>query len=121
VSSYFSCPDVDQSKGRTWRHTATNGLSVAIAKPSFLCNLFGMTKTQAQILELIAKLPLSERREVVDHIRETHLLDDSFYDSMSSEQREHLDEGSAQADRSEGQPATVVFDSIAKRHGIPQA
>lgn len=80
-----------------------------------------MTKTQAQILELIAKLPLSERREVVDHIRETHLLDDSFYDSMSPEQRAHLDEGLAQADRGEGQPATVVFDRIAKRRGIPQA
>ena len=80
-----------------------------------------MTKTQEQILELIAKLPLSERREVVEHIHEARLLDDSFFDSLSPEQREHLDEGLAQADRGEGQPATVVFDRIAKRHGIPQA
>ena len=58
--------------------------------------------------------------EVVEHIREARLLDDSFYDSMSAEQREHLDEGIAQADRGEGQPATVVFDRIAKRLGIPQ-
>ena len=80
-----------------------------------------MTKTQEQILELIAKLPLAERREVVEHIREARLLDESFFDSMSTEQREHLDEGIAQADRGEGESATVVFDRVAKRHGIPQA
>lgn len=101
--------------------TATTALPVRVANASILCYLLGMTRTQEQILELIAKLPLSERREVVAHIHEARLLDDSFYDSMSPDQREHLDEGIAEAERGEGEPATVVFDRIAKRHGIAQA
>ena len=101
--------------------TATTALAARVAKPSVLCYLLDMTKTQEQILELIAKLPLSERREVVAHIHEARLLDDSFYDSMSPDQREHLDEGIEEAERGEGEPATVVFDRIAKRHGIAQA
>lgn len=80
-----------------------------------------MTKIQAQIIEMIARLPLAERREVVEHIQEAKLLDETFYESMTPEQRAHLDEGIAQADRGEGQPASVVFDRIAKRHSIPQA
>ena len=80
-----------------------------------------MTKTQAQIIEMIARLPLAERREVVEHIQESKLLDESFYETMTPEQRAHRDEGIAQADRGEGQPASVVFDRIAKRHSIPQA
>ncbi len=100
---------------------AITGNAAAVANSADLCYLLDMTKTQEQILELIAKLPLSERREVVDHIHEARLLDDSFYDSMSPDQREHLDEGIAEAERGEGEPATVVFDRITKRHGISQA
>jgi hypothetical protein len=42
-----------------------------------------MTKTQAQIVELIAQLPLAERRESIEHVQQTGLLDDSFYSRMT--------------------------------------
>ena len=60
-----------------------------------------MTRKQAQIVELIAQLPLTERRELIEHVQESGLLDDSFYSRMTPEQRAQLDEGIAQADRGE--------------------
>jgi len=65
-----------------------------------------MTKTQAHIVELIAQLPLAERRELFEHVQETGLLDESFYSRMTPEQRAQLDDGIAQADRGESSMAT---------------
>ena len=80
-----------------------------------------MTKTQAEIIDLITKLPPAERIELVQHMRAAHLLDDTFYDRMTPEQRAHLAEGIAQADRGEGTEASIALDRIARRVGSPSA
>lgn len=77
-----------------------------------------MTRTQEQIIELLAGMPLDQRREVVEHIRQSSLLDEALYDRMSPEQRAHLQEGAAEADRGEGQEATVVMDRLARKLGV---
>jgi hypothetical protein len=74
-----------------------------------------MTRTQAQIVELIAQLPLTERRELVEHVQESGLLDDSFHSRMTPEQRAQLDEGIAQADRGEVVDGNEVFRRLASR------
>lgn len=74
-----------------------------------------MTRTQAQIVELIAQLPLAERRELVEHVQESGLLDDSFHSRMPPEQRAQLDEGIAQADRGEVVDGNEVFKRLASR------
>ena len=60
-----------------------------------------MTKTQAQIVELIAQLPLAERRELIEHVQATGLLEESFYSGMTPEQRAQLEDGIAQAEKGE--------------------
>jgi len=77
-----------------------------------------MTRTQEQIIELLAGMPLDQRREVVEHIRQSDLLDEAFYNRMSLEQRAHLQEGVTEADRGEGQEATVVMDRLARKLGV---
>jgi hypothetical protein len=77
-----------------------------------------MTKTQSEIIEMIARLPLAERRELVETIQERLLDDDPLYDRLTPEQRAHLQEGIEQADRGEGEHATAVFDRLAKRLGV---
>src|SRR5687767_8868797 len=56
-------------------------------------NLPLMTKTQAQIVELIAQLPLAERRELFEHVQDAGLLEESLYSGMTPEQRAQLEEG----------------------------
>lgn len=75
-----------------------------------VCYIGDMTKTKGQIIEMIARLPLSERRQLVQLVQELGLLEERFYDSMTPEHWAHLDEGIAQADRAEGKPAPEVFD-----------
>jgi predicted transcriptional regulator len=74
-----------------------------------------MTKTQAQIVELIAQLPLAERRESIEHVQQTGLLYDSFYSRMTPEQRAQLEEGIAQAERGEIVDGNEAFDRLAER------
>ncbi len=74
-----------------------------------------MTKSQAQIVELIAQLSLAERRELIEHVRETGLLEESFYSRMTPEQRAQLDEGIAQADRGEVVDGDEAFNRLASR------
>jgi hypothetical protein len=74
-----------------------------------------MTKTQARIVELVAQLSLAERRELLEHMQQTGLLDESFYGRMTSDQRVQLDEGIAQADRGEVIDGGEAFDRLAKR------
>jgi predicted transcriptional regulator len=80
-----------------------------------------MTKIQARIVELIAQLSLAERRELFAHVRETGLLDESFYSSMTAEQRAQLDEGIAQADRAEVVDGDEVFNRLASRFNFKRA
>jgi hypothetical protein len=74
-----------------------------------------MSRKQAQIVELIAQLPLTERRELIEHVQESGLLDDSFYSRMTPEQRARLDEGIAQADRGEVVDGDEIFKRLASR------
>ena len=74
-----------------------------------------MTRKQAQIVELIAQLPLTERRELIEHVQESGLLDDAFYSRMTPEQRAQLDEGIAQADRGEVVDGDETFKQLASR------
>ena len=74
-----------------------------------------MTRTQAQIVELIAQLPLTERRELVEHVQESGLLEESFHARMTPGQRAQLDEGIAQADRGEVVDGNEAFRRLASR------
>jgi hypothetical protein len=80
-----------------------------------------MTKMQEQILEMIGRLSMAERRELLERLQNPDWTDESFYDRMMPEQRAHLDEGIAQANRGEGEEAPVVFDRLAKRLGVTRA
>jgi predicted transcriptional regulator len=73
-----------------------------------------MTKSQACILESIAALPEAERRELIEHLVATNMGAPSFYERMTPEQRAHLAEGIAQADRGEGRPAEEVYADLAR-------
>ena len=79
-----------------------------------------MTKTQAQIVELIAQLPLAERRELFEHVQGTGLLDESFHSGMTPEQRAQLAEGIAQAEKGEVVDGNEAFDRLAKRFNFKQ-
>jgi predicted transcriptional regulator len=74
-----------------------------------------MTKTQARIVELVTQLSPAERRELVEHLQEAGLLEESFYSRMTPEQRAQLDEGIAQADRGETVDGGEAFDRLAGR------
>ena len=78
-----------------------------------------MTRTQATILESIAALPEAERRELIEHLVATNVGAPSFFERMTLEQRAHLAEGIAQADRGEGRPAEEVFADLARRFDLP--
>jgi len=80
-----------------------------------------MTKTQASILESIAALPETERRELIGHLVATNMGASSFYERMTPEQRAHLGEGAAQAERGEGRPADEVYEDLARRFNLPLA
>ena len=74
-----------------------------------------MTKTQAEIVELIAQLSIAERRELVEHVQESGLLGESFYSRMTPEQRARLDEGIAQQERDEVVDGDGAFNRMAAR------
>ena len=80
-----------------------------------------MTSVQAQIIDLMAQLPLSERRELVEHMYDVNLFDESVIDKLSPEQRARLDESIAQANRGEGIASHAVFDGLAKKFGFSRA
>ena len=80
-----------------------------------------MTETQARIVEMIAQLSLEERRELMAHIQNSGLLEDSFFAGMTAEQRAQLDEGVTQADRGEVVDAHESFDRLASRFHLKRA
>lgn len=80
-----------------------------------------MTKSQARIVELITKLSVSERRELVEHVRQIGLLDESYCARMTPEQLAQLDDGIAQADRGEVVDANEAFDRLSVRFGYKRA
>ena len=77
-----------------------------------------MTKTQTEILDLIAKLPVAERRELVEHVQAAGLLDESFYAGMTTDQRAQLDDGIAEADRGQVVDGDTAFNRLATRFGF---
>jgi predicted transcriptional regulator len=80
-----------------------------------------MTKTQASILESIAALPEAERRELIEHLVASNMGASSFYERMTPQQRAHLAEGIAQAERGDGKPAEEVYAELARRFDLPPA
>ena len=80
-----------------------------------------MTKTQTRILDLITKLPLAERRELVEHVQAAGLLDDSYYTGMTTAQRVQLDEGVAQADHGQIVDGHAAFQRLAAQFGFKRA
>jgi hypothetical protein len=80
-----------------------------------------MTDTQARIVEMIAQLSLEERHELMAHIRQSGLLEDSFFAAMTADQRAQLDEGIAQADRDEVVDGQEAFDRLASRLHLKRA
>ncbi len=77
-----------------------------------------MTRIQEKIIELLAGMPIEQRREIVEHIRRSSLLEETFYDPMSPEQRAHLQDGAAEADRGQGEDASLVMDRLARKFGV---
>jgi predicted transcriptional regulator len=80
-----------------------------------------MSDTQSRIVEMIAQLSLEERRELVAHIRQSGLLEESFLAGMTAEQRAQLDEGIAQADRGEVVDGNEAFQRLASRFHLKRA
>ncbi len=74
-----------------------------------------MTRAQAEILDLINRLPADERRELFEQIEATGLLGQTFYERMTPEQRAQLDDGIAQADRRQVVDGNSAFDRLAER------
>lgn len=77
-----------------------------------------MTRQQSEILDLISQLPMAERLELFDRARVNGLLDETFYDRMSPQQRAQLQEGIDQADRGEVVDGNAAFDRLAARFGF---
>ena len=80
-----------------------------------------MTRTQAHIVELIAQLSLAERRELIQHVQQTGLLESTFYSGMTPEQLAQLDEGIAQAERGEVVDGDEAFNRLASRFNFKRA
>ena len=78
-----------------------------------------MTRTQAEIVALFQKLPDSERREIVDHLRE-QIAPGDYYGQMSPAERAVLGEGIAEADRGETLTPGEIRTYMAKRFDIQQ-
>jgi hypothetical protein len=80
-----------------------------------------MTRTQEQIVELIAQLSIAERRELFEHVQQKGLLDETFYSRMTPEQRAQLDESIAQVDRGEVVDGGEAFNRLASRFNFKRA
>lgn len=80
-----------------------------------------MTKTQTHIVELFAQLSPAERRELLEHIQEAGLLEESFHARMTPAQRAQLDEGVAQAERGEVVDGEEAFNRLASRFNFKRA
>ena len=77
-----------------------------------------MTAIQAPIIELLGKLPLTERRELVAHMYDANLFGENIYDRLSAERRARLDESIAQANRGAVISSDTVFDELAEKYGF---
>ena len=80
-----------------------------------------MTRTQTHIVELISQLSLAERRELLGHVLEIGLLEESFHARMTPAQRAQLDEGMEQADRGQVVDGHEAFNRLASRFHFKRA
>jgi len=80
-----------------------------------------MTDTQARIVELIAQLSPEERHELMAHIRQSGLLQDSFFAGMTPEQHAQLDEGVTQANDGKVVDGDEAFERLASRFHLKRA
>ena len=67
-----------------------------------------MNTIHSQILQLFQSLPFDERKELAQHLYHD-TTKTTFYETMSDVQRTHLANAIAQANRHEGDIASVVF------------
>lgn len=86
-----------------------------------ICYAQFMTRIQTQIVDLIAQLPLDERKELIAHVQQSGLLEESFYECMTDDQRAILQQGIDQANDNQGEPAPTVLARIAKGLGLAGA
>lgn len=80
-----------------------------------------MTRTQTQILTLIATLPIEQRRELVEHIYDVDMFGAGFADRLTPEQQADLEASIAEADRGEVVPSDEVFNALAQKYGLSRA
>ncbi len=73
-----------------------------------------MTRTQTKIIEMFRTLGPDERQEVMSELYES-AVSETFYDSMTPEQRVQFQEGIDQADRSDVVDAGQAMDRLARR------
>jgi len=79
-----------------------------------------MTRTQVQIVEMFRTLGRAEREEVMSELYET-ATSQSFYDSMTAEQRAQLQEGIEQAESCDVVDANQAMDSTARKFGFKRS
>jgi hypothetical protein len=80
-----------------------------------------MTTQQDHILDLIWRLPLEQRRELLDKIYDTEVLGRQPVGSLTSELEADLRESIAQEDRGDVFPADEVFAAIAEKYGLTRS
>ena len=80
-----------------------------------------MTTQQDDILDLIARLPLEQRRELLDRIYDSELLGRQSMGVLPPELEADLRESIAEANRGDVLPADEVFSEIAQKYGLTRA
>lgn len=77
-----------------------------------------MTTKQREILELIATLPLSERRALFDRATQAGLLDAAIHSNLSAEQQAELRQSMAEADRGDVVSEDEMFARLENQFGV---
>ena len=80
-----------------------------------------MSTQQDHILDLIARLPLDQRRELLDRIYTSALIGSNSGGSLTPEIEAELRESIAEADRGDVIPAEEVFAEIAQKYGFTRS
>ena len=80
-----------------------------------------MTTQQDHILDLIARLPLEQRRELLGRIYETEMLGRQSVGKLPPELESDLRESIAEADRGDVVPADEVFAELADKYGLTRS
>jgi hypothetical protein len=77
-----------------------------------------MTDKQAEILELIAGLPLPERQALIARARQSGLLDASIHAGLTPEQRDELTTAIAEAERGDVMTEEEMFERLESQFAV---